>query len=178
MVNMTEFWSQLRARLNPPIFGTPRASSRRVSPPLPDGFFLGVWAARSELNVPGPFYGADTDTCMAGQPVAPANVAFTGTWQEFVWRQPRSNAEVDAVIEAARQDPFSGYGRDGSVHWTPDLVAAWWEGRHARRPLTEQAVTNLKQYAPERAEEYWEYATTGAENDLVRYAEWLAESLG
>jgi hypothetical protein len=111
---------------------------------------------------------------MAGQPVAPANIAFTETWQEFVWRQPRDDAEIDAVIEAARQDPFGGYGRDGSDHWTPDLVAAWWEGRHARRPLTEQAVANLREYAPDRADEYWDYATSGAENDLERYATWLA----
>jgi hypothetical protein len=41
-----------------------------------------------------------------------------------------------------------------------------------------QAVANLKEYAPDRADEYWEYAMKGAEDDLMQYAEWLSNSLG
>jgi hypothetical protein len=174
IVSMTDLWDRMLVRLYQPVF----RSRRAVQPVARGDFFLGVWAQRSELNVPGAFYGAETDTCMSGQPLAPANVAFTEEWGEFVWRQPRDEAEIDAVIEAAWQDPFRGYGRDGSDHWTPDLVAAWWEGRHARRPLTEQAVTILKEYAPDRADEYWEYAMKGAEDDVVQYAEWLSKSQG
>jgi hypothetical protein len=174
MVFVTEFWTRLGARLTQPVSGPPRA----VNAVIRDGFFCGVWAEKSELNVPGAFFAAVTDTLCEGQALAPANVAFTDSWQEFVWRQPRDEAEIDAVIEAARADCCGGYGRNGNDHWTPDLVAAWWEGRHARRPLTELAVANLREYAPDRADEYWEYATVGAESDLVWYADWLARSLG
>jgi hypothetical protein len=41
-------------------------------------------------------------------------------------------------------------------------------GRQVRRPLKVQAVANLKEYAPDRADEYWEYAMKGAEDDLMQ----------
>jgi hypothetical protein len=63
----------------------PRASAERQSHvPLrrmgvkywepPETYFLGRWEQRHPLNVPGPFYGAETDTCCDGPPLAPASL--------------------------------------------------------------------------------------------------------
>jgi hypothetical protein len=89
----------------------------------------GRWEDRNWRNVPGPFYGAETDTCRVGPEAAPANVLCDETGQEFVWRQPRTTDEVGAVLDAAYQDPFWGYGWDGDDHWTPEMVRGWWQDR-------------------------------------------------
>jgi hypothetical protein len=44
---------------------------------------MGRWEERSWLNVPGPFYGAETDTCATGRRAAPSNVLYTVDGQEF-----------------------------------------------------------------------------------------------
>ncbi|MFI8311072.1 hypothetical protein ACIGBK_10650 [Streptomyces microflavus] len=57
--------------------------------------FQGRWADRQWLNVPGPFYGADTDNCGSGRIFAPALVLYEGEhFTEYVWRQPRTAAEL------------------------------------------------------------------------------------
>lgn len=140
----------------------------------PTTYFRGRWDQLNDLNVPGAFYGADTDTTGEGPWVAPASVALDGIGQAFVWRQPRGKAEIHALMTAASSDPFAGYGWDGDDHWSPDLVASWWDRRHARRAQTEQAVVDLRHDSPERADEFWMYATSGAESDLERYAAYLA----
>lgn len=94
-----------------------------------DNFLKGRWEERNWLNVPGPFYGAETDTCVAGIPAASGHVLCDEDGMEFVWRQPRDLDEVRAILDAAYQDPFDGYGWDGDEHWTPDLVLDWWDDR-------------------------------------------------
>ncbi|MFD9357220.1 ferredoxin [Streptomyces sp. NPDC060031] len=104
---------------------------------LPDPAYGGLWnprpdrwAQRDWRNVPGPFYGAGTDSCWMGRLIAPANVLYEDDWHgEVVYRQPRNPAETRAVLGAAAQDPVAGYACDGDNHWTPELVRAWWQER-------------------------------------------------
>ncbi|MFH8726292.1 ferredoxin [Streptomyces termitum] len=92
--------------------------------------FRGSWEERLWLNVPGPFYGAGTDTCRTGRVAAPRHVLYGGAYlTEYVYRQPRTPAETARLVEAADQDPFLGYGCDGDARWTPDAVREWWRDR-------------------------------------------------
>ena len=109
-----------------------------VVPPAVE-WLKGKWEERNWLNVPGPFYGADTDSCGAGLPAAPLNVFCDEDGSEFVWRQPRNPDEVRAVLDAAYQEPFDGYNWDGDDHWTPELVMEWWTGRARGRRVARQA---------------------------------------
>ncbi|MEC3979412.1 hypothetical protein [Amycolatopsis sp. H20-H5] len=96
-------------------------------------WFEGVWAERNPRNVPGPFYGASTDTCWTGRLEAPHNVLYDENGREFVYRQPGTAAEVSAVLSAAESEAFCGYAADGDLHWTPDLVRGWWGERAGLR---------------------------------------------
>ncbi|GAA4262692.1 hypothetical protein [Dactylosporangium darangshiense] len=93
--------------------------------------FTGSWDDLLWLNVPGPFWTGETDTCWTGRLQAPHNVLYGGEYfTEFVFRQPRTPTEVSAVADAAWADPFGGYGCDGDDRWTPSAVRAWWRERH------------------------------------------------
>jgi hypothetical protein len=96
---------------------------------FPREYFAGRWEDRNRLNVPGPFYGAETDTCCCGPSAAPNNVLVDDNDQEFVWRQPRASDELRGVLDAAWQDPFTGYAWDGDEHWTVETVREWWRDR-------------------------------------------------
>ncbi|MEV7585838.1 ferredoxin [Streptomyces erythrochromogenes] len=90
--------------------------------------FTGVWAERHWLNVPGPFYGANTDTMEFGRAFAPRHVAYDCE-HEFVYRQPVTAIETEHLVEAARIEPYSGYACDGDDHWTAGSVRDWWRDR-------------------------------------------------
>lgn len=50
--------------------------------------FLGRWSERKWLNVPGPFYGAETDNCGTGRVHAPGLVLYEADhFTEYVYRQ-------------------------------------------------------------------------------------------
>lgn len=88
------------------------------------------WAEKHWLNVPGPFYTGETDTCWTGRLSAPRNILYGGEHRnEFVYRQPKTLAEVEGVIEAVNADPLDGYADDGDTRWTPEAVRAWWKQR-------------------------------------------------
>src|SRR5262245_40093965 len=106
-----------------------RRTSDRAWIEDPSCYFTGVWHARHPLNAPGPFYGAETDTCCDGPPLAPNALLYDHDGAGFVWRQPRNAEETLALMTGASSDPFSGYGWDGNEHWTPELVRAWWTER-------------------------------------------------
>ncbi|MET7509379.1 ferredoxin [Streptomyces albidoflavus] len=94
------------------------------------GAFRGRWTERKWLNVPGPFYGADTDNCGTGRLHAPGLVLYEADhFTEYVYRQPRTPGELRQLVDAAEAEAFSGYGCDGDAHWTPDAVRAWWRDR-------------------------------------------------
>lgn len=110
--------------------------------PVPEShdLFRGNFTERHALNVPGPFYGAETDTCCCGPLEAPASVLFDDQGIEFVWRQPRDDNETFALTQAADSDPFRGYGFDGDQHWTTELVRYWWRDRAERVPAVAAAA--------------------------------------
>ena len=88
------------------------------------------WAEKLWLNVPGPFYTGETDTCWTGRLPAPRHVLYGGPrLAEFVYRQPKTPEEVDCLVDAAWDDPLDGYACDGDSRWTPDAVREWWRGR-------------------------------------------------
>ena len=93
-------------------------------------FFQPAFGRRNPLNIPGPFYGAETDTCLTGPMEAPHNVLSDGSGQEFVFSQPGSEGELRDVLSAAICECFVGYGADGDEHWTVALIREWWRSRH------------------------------------------------
>jgi hypothetical protein len=115
----------------------------------PSELFCGLWDERHPLNTPGKYYGAATDTCCDGPAIAPASLLYDHIGCGFVWRQPRNESELDALLEGARSDPFSGYADDGDSRWTPELVRNWWAERRARQPLIEKLVRELCGPRPE-----------------------------
>ncbi|GAA2362579.1 hypothetical protein GCM10010170_058800 [Dactylosporangium salmoneum] len=101
--------------------------------PTPEHVFLGNWEDRNWRNVPGPFYGAMTDSCWVGRIYAPRHFLYgddNDGDSEFLYRQPRDSDDLTAVLRGMQADPFSGWARDGDVHWTPALVREWWGNRN------------------------------------------------
>lgn len=103
-----------------------------------------IWAEKHWLNVPGPFYTGETDTCWTGRLRAPRHVLYGGEYQnEFIYRQPRTQAEIDCVLKAADDDPFGGYASDGDSRWTPEAVRAWW---NQRRQVEEHIAALIEEW--------------------------------
>ncbi|MFF2555140.1 ferredoxin [Nocardia sp. NPDC058058] len=136
------------------------------------------WQDRHWMNVPGPFYTAQTDTCWTGRLHAPRNVLYGGEYyNEFVYRQPTSPAEVEYLLAAADDDPFDGYACDGDSRWTPAAVRAWWSGRdkvaeHLAQLLTEytkEGASASRSEAAEGVRDFFAYLTTDLETDLREY---------
>ncbi|WP_083959114.1 hypothetical protein [Herbidospora mongoliensis] len=145
--------------------------------------FLGKWEERNRLNVPGPFYGAETDTCLCGPVVAPRHVLCDDEGQEFVYRQPGSADQVQAVLDAAWSDPIAGYARDGDEHWTPESVREWW----ARRSQVQELAGRLAEtygnsdwdWEREQVPAWRDFAASISGGELEGYLRdylfWLAE---
>src|SRR5947208_4752187 len=93
-------------------------------------FFQPAFDKRNPLNLPGPFYGAETDTCETGPAEAPSNVLMDRHGQEFVFKQPANEEELRDIVSAALCECFCGYGADGNDHWTFSLIRDWWKCRH------------------------------------------------
>ncbi|MFI6518221.1 hypothetical protein ACIBF1_21880 [Spirillospora sp. NPDC050679] len=109
--------------------------------PPPEAYLLGQWEKRDWRNVPGPFYGAETDTCWVGRVVAPAHILYNdGYGEEFVYRQPRTASQVEQVLLAAWNDPFCAYACDGDEHWDLPSVRDWWRERHRLREWIDRAI--------------------------------------
>ena len=58
--------------------------------------FSGRFEERNCFNIPGPFYGAQTDTCETGPDEAPDNILLDGNGQEFVFRQKQPSSVLFA----------------------------------------------------------------------------------
>lgn len=97
---------------------------------LSGDFFHPAFDKRNPLNMPGPFYGAESDTCETGPMEAPSNVLMDRNGQEFVFRQPSNESELRDVISAALCECFCGYGADGDSHWTVSRIREWWKSRY------------------------------------------------
>lgn len=141
--------------------------------------FQGRWEKRLWLNVPGPFYTGETDTCWTGRLNAPRNVMYAASTEgtlEYVFRQPRNPAEVREVVNAADEEPFQEYAYDGDRWWTPEAVRRWWAGRgrveeHLELTLAEYAdsVHPADRDAAAGAREFRAYLEGGLAADLRTY---------
>lgn len=115
--------------------------------------FGGLWAERNWRNVPGPFYGADTDTMQMGRDGAPFHIAYDDECgpldgREFVYRQPTDAAQTYDLLNGC----FFGHGgfaMDGDEHWTDASVREWWQERGRVR---EWAVTTSDRWSRVRGE--------------------------
>ncbi|MEV4943396.1 ferredoxin [Streptomyces zaomyceticus] len=145
--------------------------------------FLGRWSERKWLNVPGPFYGADTDNCGTGRIHAPGLVLYEAEhFTEYVYRQPRTPEELRQLVDAAEAETFRGYGRDGDTHWTPEAVREWWRDRGRikeylanRRADWEADDAKAGQGVAEAALEYAAYLDGDLTAHLRVYLFWLEE---
>ncbi|MEV0992791.1 ferredoxin [Streptomyces sp. NPDC049949] len=108
--------------------------------------FQGEWANRNWRNVPGPFYGADTDCMQFGRDHARDHVAFDD-FHEFVFRQPVNERETEALVTAAGWELYNNYAWDGDDHWTPEGVRAWWRERGRVREWAVGAAAAWSSYA-------------------------------
>lgn len=91
--------------------------------------FQGRWIDRLWPNTPGPFYGANTDSCGTGPIHAPYNSGLDSDGFEYIFKQPSNVEELRDVVEAAKVNVLSGYGCDGDSQWTLSLIQEWWERR-------------------------------------------------
>jgi hypothetical protein len=89
---------------------------------------LGEWRYRYWRNFPGPFYATRANTSSLGAYVTEGCggvILFDGQ-QEFVSRQPRSEAELQRLIRALDGDEVLSYQCEGNRHWTLPLIRDWW----------------------------------------------------
>ncbi|MET8495886.1 ferredoxin [Streptomyces microflavus] len=133
--------------------------------------------------MPGPFHGADTDNCGTGRIHAPALVLHEGRhFTEYVWRQPRTAAELQQLAAAAEAEVFSAQGCDGDDHWTPETVREWWRDRAritaypaARRPVREADDERSGQGTAAAADAYAAYLDGELAAHLRACLFWLDE---
>ncbi|MEV0898940.1 hypothetical protein [Actinoplanes sp. NPDC049802] len=145
--------------------------------------WYGRWPDLHWANVPGPVWTGETDNCWTGRLHAPANILYGGEYlTEFVYRQPRTPAEVRAVVTAAGEDPFGGYGFDGDERWTPETVRGWWRDRgrvttHVAEliRLWEASECPYDREAAGGAREFRAYLAGPLAQDLRIYLFWLLE---
>ena len=91
--------------------------------------FKGLWADKLWSNTPGPFYGANTDSCGTGPLQAPYNSGLDMNGFEYIFKQPSTIQELHEVLNAATVNVLSGYGCDGDDNWTISLIREWWSRR-------------------------------------------------
>ncbi|MCK2243517.1 MULTISPECIES: ferredoxin [unclassified Crossiella] len=149
--------------------------------PPPEHYLLGKWAQRDWRNAPGPFYGAETDSCWTGRLAAPDHVVYEDEqFGEVVFRQPRDAQETHRLLSAAWQDPFRGYAGDGDEHWTLELIREWWADRARLAAWIEDLQQRWSVNGNEDEQEaaaglraYADYLTHGLADHLREYAFWL-----
>ena len=92
-------------------------------------YFPAKFTEKNPRNIPGPIYGAETDTCGTGAQEAPDNVLLDKNGQEFVFRQASNPKEFRDLVSAALCECFNGYGADGDAHWRLSTIRDWWQTR-------------------------------------------------
>ncbi|WP_374774341.1 hypothetical protein OG756_16480 [Streptomyces sp. NBC_01310] len=137
--------------------------------------FGGRWEERLWLNVPGPFYTAETDTCWTGRLHAPDNVLYAAGCEsvEYVFRQPRDPREVRNVVAAANEESFGEYACDGDLRSTPPAVRQWWAERSR---VAEHMVGALAEFGRGR-DRYEDDAVLGVLDFQAYLADGLAADL-
>lgn len=99
------------------------------------------WDSRMYYGVPGLVWTVMSDTCATGRPNAPLNIAYDTYYREYVFRQPRDEHELVAVMSAASEEVFSCYRFDGLQRWTVELLEAWWVGTDILEGWLENALS-------------------------------------
>ena len=127
--------------------------------------FTPNFSKRNPLNIPGPIYGAETDTCFTGPTEAPSNVLLDKGGQEFVFKQASNPVEFRDLISAALCECFQGYGADGDEHWKLSNIREWWRGRWGLIGEIDEEDCN-----PESVRQYRAALHGEAENYLREYA--------
>ncbi|GGK34465.1 ferredoxin [Nocardia camponoti] len=161
--------------------GTPLIGSERTVLAEPATYLRGEWANRDWRNVPGPFYGAFTDSCWVGRLVAPDHIVYENDrGSEVVFRQPRNPIETRRVLAAAVNDPYQCYACDGDSHWTVSLIREWWADRSRVAEWIEEqyAAWSVLPRDQERdaafgLRAYGGYLSGGLEAALREYAFWV-----
>lgn len=110
-----------RAELRNPNPNARREILRKAEQPADD------WDARTVLTVPGVVWSVSSDTCATGRLSAPENIAYDHHFREFVFRQPRAEAELAAIMSADSEEVFSCYRFDGLARWTTVSFLSWLE---------------------------------------------------
>lgn len=137
---------------------------------LGSAFFHPAFDKRNPLNLPGPFYGAETDTCETGPAEAPNNVLMDRHGQEFVFKQPANEEELRGIISAALCECCCGYGADGNDHWTLSLIRDWWKSRHDLLARVGEVSGSLESIR------LWQQLLSGEAEDYLRaYAFFVEE---
>lgn len=134
-------------------------------------FFPSKFSEKNPLNIPGPIYGAETDTCCTGPQEAPDNVLLDKNGQEFVFRQASNADEFRDLVSAAISECFEGYGSDGDSQWRLSTIRDWWRtrGDMLRQEIGEQwcnAVSVLR----------WKRALQGEAEGYLRVYAFFVES--
>lgn len=147
----------------------------------PGDYLRGRWEERDWRNVPGPFYGANTDNCWVGRLIAPDHILYEDDYgSEVVFRQPRNAHETQLLLSAAWSDPYCAYAYDGDDHWTLELIRGWWADRAKLAEWLsdlerEWSVHDRDQEreAAQGARAYSSYLHNGLQTSLREYAFWL-----
>ena len=84
------------------------------------------WGEKHPFNFPGPFYTGASDTCGTGDREAPENVMYDSYCCEFIFKQPKSFAELLCIVDAAAVEVLDSYACNGNEHWTYQEVKLWW----------------------------------------------------
>ncbi|WP_405363350.1 hypothetical protein OG535_38355 [Kitasatospora sp. NBC_00085] len=151
--------------------------------------FDGLWEERNWRNVPGPFYGAQTDSMQMGRHDAPFHLAYDDAHgplagMEFVYRQPVGPSQTFDLLNGC----FFGHGgfaMDGDEHWSVPAVREWWQERGRVREwafgVSDRWSRVRGEYrvhfrdAAQGLRDCAAYLDHGLEEYLRRYLFWLAE---
>lgn len=133
-------------------------------------FFTPNFKARNPLNIPGPIYGGETDTCLTGPAEAPCNVLVDRDGQEFVYKQAENAAEFRDLVSAAICECFVGYGIDGDANWRLSTIREWWRTR------TDMLYEVGEEWCDKERVEQWRHALEGGAKGYLRTYAFFVEN--
>ena len=132
------------------------------------------WLKKHPFNFPGPFYTGESDTCGTGEAQAPGNVMYDSYYCEYIFKQPKSFAELLCVFDAAAVEVFDSYSCNGNNYWTYDKCKEWWSNKSSL--IARLNDPEVKRVNGKRIQLYINYLNSEAESDLKRYCFFLENS--
>lgn len=142
---------------------------------LDPGSLPGEFDCRSPLTPPGIVYCLLGGTGMTGRLFARQHIAYDDRGGEFVFRQPRDEAELRGLGRAHRIEEQGCYRFDGLAHWTLASAWAWWQ-RVDLVAACLQALAGAGSHREVRrgAQAYLDYLSSG---ELADYMDGLLQHL-